>query len=63
MTKEVRDQIMAIRDTGATNMLDTKAVQRLAYEMDFFDLVLFIEENKKGYWDFIITGRKPEEAE
>ena len=58
MTEEVREQIMDIRDSGLTNMFDIKAVQRLAYERDFFDLVMFIEEHKAKYVKFILTGEE-----
>ena len=58
MTDEIREQIMAIRDSGLTNMFDIKAVQRLAYERDFFDLVMFIEEHKPEYVKFILTGEE-----
>lgn len=57
MNKEIKKQILAIRDTGATNMLDVPMVQRLAYEMEFFELVMFIEEHRKDYIHFIITGK------
>ena len=56
MTDTIREQILAIRDTGLTNMFDLPAVQRLAYERDFFDLVLFLEEHRKEYVHFILTG-------
>ena len=58
MTDEIREQIMAIRDSGLTNMFDLNTVQRLAYERDFFDLVMFIEEHKPGYVKFILTGEE-----
>lgn len=51
MSEKVREQILAIRDTGLTNML--------AYERDFFELVTFIEESKKEYCDFILYGKRP----
>ena len=56
MTDAIRKQILAVRDTGKTNMFDTRAVQRIAFEMDFFDLVCFIEEQPKDYVHFIISG-------
>ena len=59
MSEKVREQILAIRDTGLTNMFDTNMVQRLAYERDYFELVTFIEENKKEYCDFILYGKRP----
>lgn len=49
--------MLAVRDTGRTNMFDTHAVQRIAYEMDFFELVLLIEERPKEYVHFILTGK------
>lgn len=49
-------QILAIRETGETNMFDTKTVQRIAYERGYYDLVTFIEEYKKEYSRFIFTG-------
>lgn len=43
-------------DTGLTNMFDTNMVQRLAYERDFYELVVFIEEHRKEYVHFILYG-------
>lgn len=58
MTKEIREQIMAIRDSGLTNMFDVNTVQRLAYERDFHDLVMYIEKHKAEYVNFILTGEE-----
>lgn len=52
------EQITTIRDEGRTNMLDITAVQRLAFEHDFYELVNFIESNRKGYSQFIFTGNR-----
>ena len=56
MTDKVKEQILAIRDTGLSNMFDIHAVQRIAYDMDFYELVNFIEENRSVYVRFILTG-------
>lgn len=56
MTEKIKEQILAIRDTGLTNMFDMNAVQRLAYERDFYELVVYLEENRKEYVQFILTG-------
>ena len=56
MTETIKDQILAIRDTGLTNMFDVNADQRLAYERDFYELVVYLEENRKEYVHFILTG-------
>ena len=56
MEDKVKEQILAVRDTGLTNMFDTNTVQRIAHEMNFFELVLFLEEHKDKYVRFILTG-------
>lgn len=43
MDSKVKEQILTIRDTGLTNMFDTRTVQRIASDMDFFELVIFLE--------------------
>ena len=58
MTEIVKEQILTIRETGITNMFDFPAVQRLAYERNFFDLVVYIEEHPKEYAHFILTGEE-----
>lgn len=56
MTETIKEQILSIRDTGLTNMFDVNTVQRLAYERDFYELVVYLEENRKEYVHFILTG-------
>lgn len=58
MTEKVRDQILQIRASGETNMLAVNTVQRIAYERGLFDLVNYIEDNRKGYVHFIFTGEE-----
>lgn len=58
MNEKVKEQLLAVRETGLTNMFDLNAVQRIAYDIDFFELVNFIEENKSAYVRFILTGDK-----
>lgn len=57
MTEKVKEQIFAIRSTGLTNMFDTNMVQRLANERGFYELVIFIEEHRDKYSEFILTGK------
>jgi len=61
MDKKVKEQILKVRDTGLTNMFDTRAVQRIANDMNFYELVIFIEEHRKEYAQFILTGDLPDE--
>lgn len=56
MTEKIRDQLMSIRDSGATNMMDAARVQRLALEQGFHELVIFLEENRNEYIRFILYG-------
>ena len=56
MNQKIKEQILAVRDTGLTNMFDVRVVQRIAYEMDFYELVDFLEENQKAYVHFIMHG-------
>ena len=58
MTEKVREQVLKIRDSGIVNMLAVNAVQRIACERGFYDLVNYIEENRKGYVHFIFTGEE-----
>ena len=61
MTERVREEILEIRETGLTNMFDLPMVQRLAYEREFYDLVLYLEEHPREYAHFIMTGKETEE--
>jgi hypothetical protein len=57
MTEKLKEQILAIRDTGRTNMLDVNMVQMIAFEMEFYQLVDFIEEHRTEYVRFIMAGK------
>jgi hypothetical protein len=57
MTDKIKEQIEIVRKSGAANMLDTIAVQRYAHDNHLYDLVLFIEEDRKKYARFIMTGK------
>ena len=56
MNETIKNQILAIRDTGLTNMFDVNMVQRLAFDRNYFELVLFLEEHRKEYVRFILYG-------
>ena len=62
MNEKIKEQILNIRASGATNMFDVPAVQRLAFESGYYELVNFIEENKSSYINFILTGKFPAET-
>jgi len=52
----IKEQIMAIRDSGKVNMFDKNLVQRMAHDMDYFELVCFIEDLPDNYLKFIMSG-------
>ena len=56
MSETVKKQILAIRDIGLANMLDVNAVQRIANDMEFHELVVYLEEHRCEYAHFILTG-------
>lgn len=56
MNETIRNQILAIRDTGLTNMFDVHMVQRLAFDRNYFELVNFLEKHRKEYVRFILYG-------
>ena len=58
MNERIFTQIMDIRDSGRVNMFDIPAVQRMAFEMGFYELVCFIEEDRAAYVRFILTGEE-----
>lgn len=58
MTQTIKEQILAIRDTGLTNMFNVNMVQRLAYERDFYELVTYLEDHRKEYVRFILIGEE-----
>ena len=58
MSETVRKQILAVRDTGRTNMFDVNTVQRIAYDMEFYELVTYLEEHRREYTHFILTGEE-----
>ena len=56
MDEKIREQILTVRETALTNMFDIHAVQRIAFDMDFYELVIFIEEHRSEYVNFILHG-------
>ena len=56
MDDKIYDQVLSIRDSGIANMFDLVAVQREAYEKGYHELVIFLEEHRKEYVQFILSG-------
>ncbi|MCL2853838.1 MAG: DUF5049 domain-containing protein [Defluviitaleaceae bacterium] len=60
MNAVIREQIMAVRETRETNMLDVNAVMVIANREGFYELVVYLIDNKREYAQFILTGRTSE---
>jgi hypothetical protein len=60
MDEKVFNQIMSIRESGKVNMLSVIEVQRLAFDSGYYELVLYIEEHRREYVRFIMTGKTEE---
>ena len=58
ITNEIRKQIEVVRLSGKSNMLDWISVQRTAFEMELYELVALIEEQKDEYIQYIFYGGK-----
>lgn len=56
MTDTINKQILAVRDTALTNMFDVNMVQRIANDMGFYELVIYLEDHRREYAHFILTG-------
>lgn len=56
ITEKIKEQILAIRDSGVTNMFDVNRVQYEANERGFYELVVFLINHRKEYSQFILIG-------
>jgi hypothetical protein len=61
MNSTIKKQILAVRDTGETNMFDVNAVQRIAMRKGLYELVRWLEGHRREYSRFILTGETPED--
>jgi hypothetical protein len=53
-------QILAIRESGVTNMFDLPRVSQEAYTRGFHELVVYLNDHKADYCRFILTGEEDE---
>ena len=58
MTDKIIEQIELVRSAGKCNMLDTTAVQRYAHDNHLYELVIFIEENRREYAEYILQRKR-----
>lgn len=58
MNDKIKEQILVIRNIGITNMFDVTAVQRIAFEMDFYELVDFLKPIERLMLISLFMGNK-----
>ena len=58
MTNEIKEQILAIRDSGETNMFDVRKVQEIALREGYDELLIYLADNVGAYSRFILTGKE-----
>lgn len=56
----LKEQILQVRNTGLVNMFDIKGVRQIAEAMECMELVRYLDEDRKGYAEFILYGDKQE---
>lgn len=54
---QIRQQVLLIRNTGETNMFDVENVKRLAYYYNYHDLINYLNTDRAGYVNLILTGK------
>jgi len=60
VSQTVADQIKAVQASGVCNMLDFNCVHRTAFDNEYYDLVTWMQENKKLYATLIFSGPEVE---
>ena len=60
---EVLKGLMAVRESGLTNMFDRPVVIRIAEEMGFEEAADWVETHRKEYAEGIFRGFEAEENE
>ena len=58
MNEKIVSQIRDIRDSGRVNMFDIPSVQRMAFKIEFYELICFIKRDRAAYVRFILTGEE-----
>ena len=53
----IREQILAVRDTGETNMFEINVVSQIAMRENYHELVDYLFDHQREYLRFIMTGK------
>jgi len=63
MSNDVKEEILQLRlIQGCPNMFSIEEVLRFAFDNDFYSAVTWINENRKAYSNFILTGKTEYES-
>ena len=54
---KIREQILAVRETGLVNMFDVKGVREIAEALDLTEFVEYLDSGADGYAGFILYGK------
>lgn len=54
--RAVREQVLAVRDTGLVNMFDVRGVGEVAEAMGFTELAGLLREDTAGYVRLVLRG-------
>ena len=52
----IKSELLAVRDTCATNMIDLRRVKKKTHQQQFENLSEYITKNPNGYTNAIFTG-------
>ena len=58
MESIIKEQILAVRDTGKTNMLDVNMVAQIAMREGFYELADYLLDHRSEYSRFILSGKE-----
>ena len=56
VSQAVKDAFEEVRDMGVCNMLDRKGVQAAMNDLDHYEAVIWIEDNKRNYGKAVMRG-------
>jgi hypothetical protein len=63
MNRTIKEQVLAVRDTGETNMFDANTVRVMENRMGFYELAVYLEDHKREYSRFVLTGETDGEGQ
>jgi hypothetical protein len=56
VSEAVADGIKEVRNTGKTNMMEWRRVQRIADELELYELVVWLQDHQEEYLTGLVNG-------